>query len=125
MVVRHVYAIHRREGLWGKDAAEFRPEGWERLLPWFNYLLFSGGLSICPGESNSCHIIVFLSALMAYSNGFTGQQCAMAEASYTFTRVFRSFSEIEVVPEDVHKPWIENLMLTCVVNSVMCSDRSE
>ena len=73
MVVWNVYAMHRRESLWGKDAAEFRPERWEGLLPWFSYLLFSGGLSICPSESKPCHIVDFLSALMACPNGIMGQ----------------------------------------------------
>ena len=55
---------------------------------------------------------------MTWLNGITGQQFALTEASYTLTRIFQSFSKIEVVPEDVHKPWIENLTLTCAVNGV-------
>ncbi|KAK0510044.1 hypothetical protein JMJ35_007438 [Cladonia borealis] len=98
MVVWHTYAMHRREDLWGNDAAEFRPERWEGLLPVFNYLPFNDGPRVCPGSM--------------------GQQFALTEASYTLTRIFQSFSKIEVVPEDVHKPWIENLTLTCAVNGV-------
>ncbi len=118
MVVWNTYAMHRREDLWGKDAAEFRPERWEGLLPGFSYLPFNGGPRICPGELNPCHIVFALSALMARANNSIGQQFALTEASYTLTRVFQSFSKIEVVPEDVHKPWIENLTLTCAVNGV-------
>ena len=28
VVAYHVYAMHRRSDLWGKDAAEFKPERW-------------------------------------------------------------------------------------------------
>ena len=49
MVIWITYAMHRREDLWGKDAAEFRPERWEGLLPGFSYLPFNGGPRICPG----------------------------------------------------------------------------
>lgn len=88
------------------------------LLLGFSCLPFHGGPSICPGESNPCYIVVLLSALMACSNGFIDQQLALTEASCTLSRVFQFFSKIEIVPENVHKRWIEKLMLTCVVNGV-------
>jgi len=45
-----VYAMHRREDLWGADALEFRPERWEkRKLDW-SFLPFSGGPRICLGR---------------------------------------------------------------------------
>ena len=52
----------------------------------------------------------------------TGQQFVLIEASYTLTRILRSLSEIECAGREA---WIENPMLTGVVNSVMCSDKSE
>ena len=50
MVIWSVYSMHRREDLWGHDAADFKPERWEKLQPGFNFLPFNGGPRICPGE---------------------------------------------------------------------------
>ena len=44
-----INSMHRRPDLWGKDAAEYRPERWEGLLPGFNFLPFNAGPRICPG----------------------------------------------------------------------------
>jgi cytochrome P450 len=38
-----VYATHRNEAFWGKDASEFRPERWNGRKPGFEYLPFNGG----------------------------------------------------------------------------------
>ncbi|MCJ1385152.1 hypothetical protein MMC17_008271 [Xylographa soralifera] len=92
MVIWVVYSMHRREDLWGKDAAEFKPERWEGLTPGFNYLPFNGGPRIC-----------------------VGQQFALTEASYTLVRLCQHFSKIEVVPEEKLRPWTESLNLTCAV----------
>ncbi|RJE21193.1 Cytochrome P450 [Aspergillus sclerotialis] len=54
-----VYAMHRREDLYGKDAEYFRPERWDEDLPLFRdektaawgYLPFNGGPRICLGRS--------------------------------------------------------------------------
>lgn len=51
MIIWVLYSMHRRTDLWGADAAEFRPERWEGLLPGFNFLPFNGGPRICPGKS--------------------------------------------------------------------------
>jgi hypothetical protein len=51
MIVWILYSMHRRTDLWGSDAAEFKPERWEGLLPGFNFLPFNGGPRICPGKS--------------------------------------------------------------------------
>lgn len=45
-----VYALHRREDLYGADADEFRPERWETLRPGWEYLPFNGGPRICVGR---------------------------------------------------------------------------
>ena len=99
--------MHRREDLWSKDAAEFRPTRWAALLPAFSYLRSNGGPRICPSEFNPYYIVVLLSALMACLNRTISQQFDLTEASYTLTRASESlFLKLNFVPDDVHKPWI-------------------
>lgn len=66
-----VYAMHRDEKFYGKDAAEFRPERWfepeTRKLGWA-FLPFNGGPRIC-----------------------LGQQFALTEASYVIARLAQLF----------------------------------
>jgi cytochrome P450 len=38
-----VYATHRNEAIWGKDANEFKAERWDGRKPGFEYLPFNGG----------------------------------------------------------------------------------
>ena len=45
-----VHVMHRLEGLWGADAAEFRPERWVGRKPGWEYLPFNGGPRICLGR---------------------------------------------------------------------------
>ncbi|KAB8252648.1 cytochrome P450 [Aspergillus flavus] len=53
-----VYAMHRREDLYGPDAGQFRPERWDEDLPLFQnertatwgYLPFNGGPRACLGQ---------------------------------------------------------------------------
>ncbi|WEW59052.1 hypothetical protein PRK78_004520 [Emydomyces testavorans] len=82
-----VYSMHRREDIYGPDAAEFKPERWENLRPGWEYLPFNGGPRIC-----------------------LGQQLALTEASYTTIRLMQRFRNIE--SRDPH-PWTECLTLTC------------
>ena len=44
--------MHRREDLYGSDAAEFRPERWETIRPGWEYLPFNGGPRICLGRKS-------------------------------------------------------------------------
>jgi cytochrome P450 len=81
------YTMHRREDLYGPDAAEFRPERWETLRPGWEYLPFNGGPRIC-----------------------LGQQFALTEASYTTIRMLQTFRTIESRDPE---PWVEFLTLTC------------
>lgn len=46
----NLYAMHRREDLFGKDAEDFRPERWETLRAGWEYLPFNGGPRICIGR---------------------------------------------------------------------------
>ena len=69
-----VYGMHRREDIWGEDAAEFRPERWAgRKLDW-NYIPFSGGPRVC-----------------------LGQQYALTEAAYLLVRILQTFPDMEWV----------------------------
>jgi cytochrome P450 len=36
--------------IWGPDAAEFRPERWEKSRPLWNYIPFLGGPRMCPAQ---------------------------------------------------------------------------
>ncbi|KAK8106965.1 uncharacterized protein PG998_008978 [Apiospora kogelbergensis] len=81
-----VYALHRREDLYGADADEFRPERWETLRPGWEYLPFNGGPRIC-----------------------VGQQYALTEAAYVTIRLVQEFARIESRDPG---PWVEGLGLT-------------
>lgn len=50
LVMYNLYAMHRREDIFGDDAAAFVPERWETLRPGWNYLPFNGGPRICMGR---------------------------------------------------------------------------
>jgi cytochrome P450 len=56
-----VWAMHRREDLWGGDAAKFRPERWEgsKVRGW-QYLPFNGGPRICLGRKHSISSVISL-----------------------------------------------------------------
>ncbi|EAS33375.2 cytochrome P450 alkane hydroxylase [Coccidioides immitis RS] len=82
-----VYTMHRREDIYGPDAAEFKPERWEKLRPGWEYLPFNGGPRIC-----------------------LGQQLALTEASYTTVRLMQEFRHVESRDPN---PWEELLTVTC------------
>lgn len=78
-----IYAMHRREDLYGKDAEDFRPERWDESLPLFKdennaawgYLPFNGGPRVC-----------------------LGQDFALVEASYTVVRILQAFPNLRAAP---------------------------
>lgn len=72
MVFFSVYIMQRRQDLWGKDAADFKPERWEQRYPAWQFLPFLGGPRIC-----------------------IGQQFALIEASYLIVRLLHEFDAIE------------------------------
>jgi cytochrome P450 len=82
IVVYSIYALHRRQDIYGPTAKEFIPERW---APW-GYIPFSGGARIC-----------------------VGQQYALTEASYTIVRMCQTFKELQ---SRDHGPWTEGLGLT-------------
>lgn len=81
-----VFAMHRREDLYGPDPHEYRPERWEQLRPGWEYLPFNGGPRICPG-----------------------QQYALTEASYVTVRMAQEFKTLDSRDPG---PWEESLTLT-------------
>lgn len=75
-----VRAMHRREDLYGPDAAEFRPERWgEGVGKGWDYLPFNGGPRIC-----------------------LGQQYALTEASYVVLRILQKYESIEAADGTSH-----------------------
>ncbi|KAK6581714.1 hypothetical protein PZA11_005411 [Diplocarpon coronariae] len=88
-VAYQVYVMHRREDLYGADAAEFKPERWETLRPGWHYLPFNGGPRIC-----------------------IGQQFALTEAAFTTVRLLQAFKGVE--PRD-DAPFTDLLTLTAAV----------
>ncbi|KAG5419204.1 ALK2 [Candida metapsilosis] len=83
-VVYSVYATHRMEEYYGKDALEFRPERWfepeTRKLGWA-FVPFNGGPRIC-----------------------LGQQFALTEASYVTTRLVQEFGSLWMDPNTPYPP---------------------
>lgn len=47
-----IYALHRREDLWGSDALEYRPERWDGKKVDWGFIPFSGGPRICLGSKS-------------------------------------------------------------------------
>lgn len=80
------WSMHRDERWYGPDAAEYRPERWEKLRPGWEYLPFNGGPRIC-----------------------LGQQYALTEASYATVRLAQQFGKLESRDDG---PWKEGLTLT-------------
>ncbi|CAD6443886.1 8d5297c9-8388-451d-a4a1-d950d110eaa0 [Sclerotinia trifoliorum] len=83
VVVYSSYVMHRRKDIYGEDAAEFRPERWEKLRVGWEYIPFSGGPRIC-----------------------IGQQFALTEASYTTIRLLQTFSRIESRDDEPFAEWL-------------------
>ena len=82
------YTLHRRKDIYGKDAAQFKPERWVHLRPpHWAYLPFGGGPRTCPG-----------------------QQLGLAQVSYTVVRLLQVFQDIE--NRDPVLEFIENYKIT-------------
>ncbi|KAF3343994.1 hypothetical protein VD0002_g2671 [Verticillium dahliae] len=67
-----VFALQRREDIFGPDADEFRPERWNELRVSWEYIPFSGGPRVC-----------------------IGQQFALTQMGYFLVRLFQTFDSIE------------------------------
>ena len=93
----NLWAMHRREDVYGKDAEHYRPERWlEGLRPGWAFLPFSGGPRVC-----------------------LGQHFALTEASYIVIRMVQKFREVDGVDDG---PWREKVTLT-TVNASGCKVR--
>ncbi|KAF7857006.1 hypothetical protein EAF04_009766 [Stromatinia cepivora] len=77
LVEYHVFSLHRREDIWGKDANEFKPERWDGKKVGWEYLPFNGGPRIC-----------------------LGQQYALMEASLFIIRMLQKFDQMESVDKE-------------------------
>ena len=88
LVTWNLYAMHRRQDIFGPDAEEFRPERWDdpQLRPRWEYLPFNGGPRIC-----------------------VGQRYALTEVGYVLVRMVQEFQTVESRDPG---PWVENLTLT-------------
>lgn len=51
-VVLNLYALHRRQDVYGSDADDFRPERWETAKPGWAYVPFGAGLRVCLGRKS-------------------------------------------------------------------------
>lgn len=92
IVIYSIYALHRRQDIYGPTAAEFIPERWGPDTPGgplrsgWGYIPFNGGPRIC-----------------------IGQQYALTEAGYTIVRMCQVFRKLESRDDG---PWREGLGLT-------------
>lgn len=64
--------MHRDPDKWGPDALEFKPERWDGMRPYWNFVPFGGGARRCPAQ--------FL---------------VTSEASYMLARLLRVYKRIE------------------------------
>ncbi|KAL8658600.1 MAG: hypothetical protein Q9226_000890 [Calogaya cf. arnoldii] len=94
-VAWNLYAMHRRQDIFGKDAEDFKPERWETLRPGWEYLPFNGGPRIC-----------------------IGQRYALTEASYTTVRMMQEYRDIESRDPE---PWTEYMSVTASAQAAKVS----
>lgn len=115
-----LYTMHRREDLFGEDAAVFNPERWldtedhKGLRVGWEYLPFNGGPRICIGRTYTLFRTFSNSdgeplALQSNHGGFL-EQFALTEASYIIVRLMQEFPTIESRDPE---PWREKLSSTC------------
>jgi len=78
----NLYCLHQNEEYWGPDVAVFRPDRWENLRPFWNFIPFGGGPRTCPA-----------------------QQLVNTEAAYVIVRMLQEFSGLENA--DVEHEWEE------------------
>lgn len=98
-VAYSVYATHRLEEFYGKDADVFRPERWADLkrLGWA-YVPFNGGPRIC-----------------------LGQQFALTEASYVITRLIQLFPNLASMDDAEYPPKKSAQLTMCHQDGVFIS----
>ena len=104
----NVYALHRREDIYGHDSNEFKPDRWDRLRVTWGYLPFSGGPRLCLGRK-SCSLKL-RDVYTLLTTPIDADQLAITEAAYTTARMLQEFTSAESRDSG---PWREALTLTC------------
>lgn len=84
-VFYEIYAVHHNTDFWGPDAKVFRPERWENVKPYWNFIPFGGGPRTCPA-----------------------QQLVGTEVAYVIVRMVQEFARLESADEH---PWTEQWKL--------------
>ena len=80
-VMASMWGLHQDKDIWDEDAAEFKPERWDKLKPVWTFVPFLGGPRTCPA-----------------------QQMVLTQEAYVVARFAREFERIENM--DDH-PWTE------------------
>ncbi|KAJ5907443.1 hypothetical protein N7495_000125 [Penicillium taxi] len=81
-LIYSTHCMHRREDIWGADAAFYKPDRWFNRKVGWEYIPFNGGPRIC-----------------------IGQQFALTEAGYVLVRLLQRFDKIEDVNPDREIRW--------------------
>ena len=115
------YAMHRREDIFGPDAALFRPERWlERdgqlaTNAGFGYLPFNAGPRLCLGREYLWYLREAIQRLIPCVENF-----ALLEASFVIVQILRRFPRLTVpADEPVESIGDERQLLTLVVAVLM------
>ncbi|KAL8780980.1 MAG: hypothetical protein Q9213_006209 [Squamulea squamosa] len=88
-VILNMFALQRRQDVYGLDADQFRPERWENLNPEWAYVPFGAGPRAC-----------------------LGRKLALAEATYVLVRMAQEFESITAAEEVC---WEEQATMTLCV----------
>lgn len=104
-----VYALHRREDIWGSDVDDFKPARWIGRKVGWEYLPFNGGPRICLGRK----FYFQTSKIFSYApaNLFCGlEQFALTEVSYVTVRLLQRF---DIIKNEDSQPIVKhNVSLT-------------
>ena len=131
----HVTALHRRPGLWGDDAEEYKPERWESMKANWVCNVLALLKSIPPSFTDTftladltSHISLLLMCSLGVSTDHResnlqkyqpfgmgprncpGQHLSLAEAAYTTCRLAQEFKEVKPLE---YGPWEELISLIC------------
>ncbi len=89
----NVYALHRREDIYGPDSNDFRPERWLTLRAAWGYLPFSGGPRLCLGRKSGYSY--FMGRMLFLTTAPDVDQLAITEAAHTTVRMLQEFKSVE------------------------------
>jgi len=87
-----IYAMQRRQDIWGADADDFRPDRWhDRKLSW-DWLPFGGGPRVCIGRK----LVVQFSEVMP---NIVQEELAINQVVTVFIRLLQRYDKIEALDE--------------------------